>query len=327
MYTMRRGQKDDIMGGLPVIRTPQNALATIQSWADVPPDVRKRRAAEASQQDDRPALKSLQNAYIGLHGRRGTDTSPRTLETYWRGAQLFLEWCAQSGLKPHQGGEAEARRFLASLADLSPKSRQVYLTGARSIVSALRWAGLGSGDPFSSIRVTDPTPREEKADPYTVEELRRLLAVADARERALVLLAADAGLRLAEVVSLTWSGVDLQRKQLTVEGKGGKRAKVAATDRLIKALRPLGRREGPIRGVSRRRVQQLFHRLCVRAGVKPRGYHALRHSCGTRLYRATRDLLVVQRHLRHSSARTSEIYAHLSAVDYRKAVAGLEDNG
>ncbi|MGA2821659.1 MAG: site-specific integrase [Anaerolineales bacterium] len=195
------------------------------------------------------------------------------------------------------------------------------------MVAALRWAGLGSGDPFASIRVTDPTPREEKADPYTSEELRRLLAVADTRERALVLLAADGGLRLAEVASLTWAGVDFQRKQLTVEGKGGKRAKVAATDRLIKALRPLGGEESPIRGISRRRIQQLFDRLCMRAGVKPRGYHALRHSCGTRLYRATRDLLIVQRHLRHSSARTSEIYAHLSAADYTRAVAALEDNG
>jgi len=287
------------MAGPPALPTPRTALEVIQSWADIPSDVRKRRAAEASQHDDRSALRSLQTAYIGLHGRRGTDTSPLTLRTYWRGAQHFLAWCAKSGVKPHQVGEAEARRFLASLAEMSPKSRQVYLTGARSMVAALRWAGLGSGDPFASIRVTDPTPREEKADPYTSEELRRLLAVADTRERALVLLAADGGLRLAEVASLTWAGVDFQRKQLTVEGKGGKRAKVAATDRLIKALRPLGGEESPIRGISRRRIQQLFDRLCMRAGVKPRGYHALRHSCGTRLYRATRDLLIVQRHLRH----------------------------
>lgn len=315
------------MAGPLALRTPQTALEVIEAWADFPADVRKRRAAEASQQDDRLALRSLQAAYIGLHGRRGTDTSPRTVDTYWRGAQLFLDWCGRSGVKPHQVGDGEARRFLASLADTSAKSRQVYLTGSRSLVAALRWAGLGSGDPFTNVRVIDPTPSEENADPYTVAELQRLLAASDTRERVLTLLAADGGLRLAEVASLTWAGVDLHRKQLTVEGKGGKRAKVAATDRLVKALKALHQESGPVLGVSRRRVQQLFDRLCERAAVKPRGYHALRHSCGTRLYRTTKDLLVVQRHLRHSSARTSEIYAHLSAVDYQRAIASLERIG
>ena len=308
-------------------RTPQTALEVIESWADLPADARKRRAAEASQKDDRSALANLQAAYVGLHGRRGTDTSPRTLDTYWRGARHFLDWFARSGVKPHQVAEAEVRRFLASLANVSAKSRQVYLTGARTMVAALRWAGLGSGDPFASVRVTDPTPREEKADPYTAGELRKMLSQADARERALVLLAADGGLRLAEAASLTWPQVDLQRRQLTVLGKGGKRAKVVITDRLAKAMRGLERDGEYVLGISRRRVQQVFDRLCERGGVKGRGYHALRHSCGTRLYSVTRDLLVVQRHLRHSSARTSEIYTHLAESDYRKAVAGLEGNG
>ena len=58
-----------------------------------------------------------------------------------------------------------------------------------------------------------------------------------------------------------------------------------------------------------------------------RGFHALRHSCGTRLYEATKDLLVVQRHLRHSSARTTELYAHLAEGDYHDAIGLLEDNG
>jgi len=66
--------------------------------------------------------------------------------------------------------------------------------------------------------------------------------------------------------------------------------------------------------------------LCSRAEVRPRRFHDLRHSCGTRLYQVTRDLLVVQRHLRHSSARTSEVYAHLAEGDYQKAIVGGETN-
>lgn len=309
------------------IRTPSTALEVVKSWRTLPADARKRRAAEASQKDDRADLRSLLEAYVLHHGRRGTDTSPLTLAVYGRGAERFLDLAAQSGFKPHQAGEEEALDFRASLDKLRPKSRQTYLTGARTLVAALRWAGLGSGDPFATVRVTDPTSREEKADPYTASELRKLLRSANARERVLVLLAADGGLRLAEAVSLTWAQVDLQRLQLTVQGKGGKRAKVAMTHRLDRALKALHREGDRVIGVNRSRVQQLFGALCRRVGVKPRGYHALRHSAGTRLYQATRDLALVQRHLRHASARTSEIYVHLAEGDYRKAIAALETNG
>jgi len=56
------------------------------------------------------------------------------------------------------------------------------------------------------------------------------------------------------------------------------------------------------------------------------GYHALRHSAGTRLYEATHDLHVTARHLRHASLDTARIYAHLADADYRSAVAQLADS-
>ena len=85
--------------------------------------------------------------------------------------------------------------------------------------------------------------------------------------------------------------VDFQRRQLTVSGKGAKRARIVATKRLLESLKILDRAGDRVFGVSRRRVQRLFDRLCIRAEVRGRGYHALRHSCGTRLYSLTRDLL------------------------------------
>lgn len=307
--------------------SPETALELVEDWSRIPGDVRKRRAAEASQNGDRETLRGLLEAYVLLHGRRGTDTSANTLKTYWRGAGRFLDWCESAGVKPHQVGEQGARRFLASLAELSAKTRQVYLTGAKTLVDALRWAGMGSGDPFETVRVTDLTSRVDKADPYNVDELQRLLEAGDDRERALVLLAADAGLRLAEATSLTWDQVDFERARIAVKGKGGKVARVGATDRLLDALGELERVGNRVIGVSRRRIQQLFDRLCERAEVKGRGYHNLRHSCGTRFYEQTRDLALVKRHLRHSSARTTEIYVHLAEGDYEEAIHALEGNG
>ena len=307
------------------IPTPQTAVEISESWAGLPADVRKRRAADASQNGDRAQLRSLLAAYVVLYGRRGSDTSPRTHEVYWRGAELFLAWCENPGaVKPHQAGEAEARRFLASLTGRAPKSRQVYLTGARTFVAALRWTGLGAGDPFERVSVRESTTPVGLANPYSPRELRKLLAKADPRERVLVLLAADGGLRLAEVVALTWAQVDLQRRRVSVLGKGGVFATVSITDQLAKALRGLRRTTEAVLPIGRRRLQRTIKRLCERAGVKARGYHQLRHSCGKEIYFETGDILAVQRHLRHSSVRTSEIYAHLAEVNYLKAIAALD---
>lgn len=309
------------------LRDPETALEIVEDWAGMARDARKRRAAVASQNDDRDTLQSLLESYVILYGRKRTDTSPRTLETYWRGAQKMLDWCARMGRTPHQITEEDANRFLASMGDLSAKTRQVYLTGAETLIDALRWTGLVSGDPFATVRVIDPTSGAEKADPYTINELTKMLEIADERDQVLVLLGADAGLRLAEVVNLNWGDVDFERKQITVTGKGRKRATVSVTDRLLHALRELGGERGRVIKVSRRRVQQLIDQICDRAGVRGRGFHALRHSCGTRLYEATKDLLVVQRHLRHSSARTTELYAHLAEGDYHNAINALDKNG
>lgn len=52
-------------------------------------------------------------------------------------------------------------------------------------------------------------------------------------------------------------------------------------------------------------------------------FHALRHTCAYNLYRATRDIRVVQRQLRHSDINTTTIYAVPSDEDMSQAVSDL----
>jgi len=134
---------------------------------------------------------------------------------------------------------------------------------------------------------------------------------------------------LSETTNLQWSDIDFERGHISVEGKGGKIAKVKATRRLVDALANLKEpgSSSSVFNVSRRRIQQIFDAICKRAKIKCRGYHQLRHSCGTRLYRQSKDLALVARHLRHSSTKTSEIYVTLADEDYDAAIVALEKNG
>lgn len=315
-----------------VIRDPETSLEVVEGWASIPNDARKRRAAKAVRDDDRDDLRSLLESYTLAFSKSRTDTSPQTLSTYWRGAARLLDWCAANGHKSHSIAGEEISRFIASMGSLSAKSRQTYMVGGKALINALRWCGMGKGNPFqmpngAPIRIRDPNPIYEKADPYTIAEVKRLLSGANERERCLILLGVDGGLRLAEMCNLKWSGVDQERKLLKFTGKGSKQAKVTATKRLIAALDAMPRTSDRIFQVSRRRLQQIFDRRCEDAKVSGRGVHALRHSCGTRLFELTDNLLIVKRHLRHSSTVISEIYAHLSDTKYLDAVARLESNG
>jgi integrase len=71
----------------------------------------------------------------------------------------------------------------------------------------------------------------------------------------------------------------------------------------------------------RRRV---LEPACKRAGLEPIGFHVLRHTHGTIVAAATRDVRAVQRRLRHASASfTLETYVHL--LDDRAGVSAVAD--
>lgn len=320
-----------------VVRFPQrrrrSALERAEAWARLSPGERKRRAAEAVRDDDRRALDALFESYLRNYSGPGQRISEQTLSTYGRGMTRLLDWCAEAGRMPHQLDGNDARRFRVALQDgLSDKSVATYLTGARQFHAALRWCELADADPFEGVTIRERTsPREKAEGYYTVDELRRCLEAADLRGRALVLLAADAGLRVSEVSRLQWRDVQLRRGRLRVRrGKGRKQRTVALTGRTADALSALQDAEGgdgAVVGLSRQRIHELFRDLCLEAGVPPRGYHNLRHSCGTRLYRKTQDLLLVARHLGHSTTKTAELYAHLDDRAYQAGVQKLAENG
>ena len=164
-----------------------------------------------------------------------------------------------------------------------------------------------------------------------------LAACRTIREGALLLVFADGGLRSAEVADLVWKdpadttrlGVDLGARSARICGKGLKVRTIRLTARTVEALtewRAVSETAGPgqpVFGLSRQRLAAIVARLAKSAGVPRRGLHALRHYCGTELYRLTRDLKLVARHLGHSDVSTASRYAHLADTDYEQAIDSL----
>lgn len=172
-------------------------------------------------------------------------------------------------------------------------------------------------------------------------ELRALLAVAEessARDYALVVTMAYAGLRVSEAVCLRWAHVEGDR--IFVErGKGNKQRLVPMNGRLRMALEAVrkmlenrtertdyvfpGSDDGHL---GARGAERIIERLCERAHIaREKAHpHTLRHTFATRVLRSDGNILKVQRLLGHSSVATTQIYTHLVYDDLAEAVAGLD---
>jgi site-specific recombinase XerD len=169
------------------------------------------------------------------------------------------------------------------------------------------------------------------------EEVQRLFSVVtNLKQKALFMVAYDAGLRLSEILNLQVEDIDSQRMVIRVrQGKGKQDRYARLTPGLLKLLREYWRAERPetylFPGASKHKRYdlatpgQLLKKACRRAGITKRvSMHTLRHSFATHLLEAGVNLRVIQRLLGHGRIQTTVIYTHVSAEEFQAAPSLME---
>jgi len=199
----------------------------------------------------------------------------------------------------------------------------------RSVRASLRgfysW-GVRTGrvdvDPSTSLPTVTPAPPRPRPAPD--HAYRAALGASDERTRLILRLAAEAGLRRAEIAVIHAGDLveDLLGYSLVVHGKGRRQRVVPLPTHLGLELRAAGPGwvfPGDDGGhLSPRWVGKLAVR------VLPEGWtlHTLRHRFATRAYAAERDLLAVQQLLGHSTPTTTQRYVAVDGERLRRAMAG-----
>lgn len=267
---------------------------------------------------------ALNDAYTDfILSRQAMHCTKNTLDYYNFTAGRFLAWEAGQGITAPP--EIDARQVRAYLAELIDAGRSDWTVNghARAIRALLRfWQAEG----YIPAPVVFAMPKiEKKRLPcLSAEEVGRVLeSCKDPREKAVILLMVDSGLRRAEVIGLNWGDVDMLSGLVRVaRGKGGKARSVvigATTRRALLAYRrklPTIADNSPL--IQTRDGQrftgdgllQLFRRLSKRSGIHL-SPHALRRSFVILSLRSGMDVLHLQALLGHSSLDMVQHYAQM----------------
>ena len=145
---------------------------------------------------------------------------------------------------------------------------------------------------------------------------------------SIVVLALATGARKNELLTLTWSDVDLKNGLLTFEKtKSGRHRAVPVTGQALAVLRAIPRRldttllfPGHRDKSQPLEIQNIFKAAVKRAEIEDLHFHDLRHSCASYLVAAGVHMRVVQEILGHHSVTVTEKYAHVSKEHLRDAV-------
>lgn len=186
----------------------------------------------------------------------------------------------------------------------------------------------------------------------TEEEQQRLLAAPNVRyftghrNRTIMLLMLDIGLRSSEAINLRIGEVDwVSGKIKVVQGKSGKDRILWVNENTLEELRKWKERRS--RDLERRRVESdimfstlngttlddgylraAFARIGKRTELDTRLHpHTLRHSFATDLYRNTKNIRMTQKALGHAGLATTMIYTHIVDAELEEGMKTFRHRG
>lgn len=299
-------------------------------------------------------LEALIEAF--LDDCRLANLSPKTLTFYGTNLGRFRWWCEQTGapLDPVVHRPVDIREFLRyvqtaeqrwasrgnAMSDqpVSDSTLHAYYRTLRVFYNWLVEQEYMEVSPLAKVR--PPKVRREQPDPFTHEELQRISTVLRTsgddplalRDRAIVAVLLDVGLRASEVAGIRTEHLDVTSGRLWIDrGKGNKARETrlgAAARRPVRRYWLRYRRtlsdgafflanDGePLTGQG---IHFITTKVGRKAAVYPCNPHRFRHTAAIEAIRAGMGLLELQTILGHSSLDMVRRYAKIAETDLAAA--------
>lgn len=231
-------------------------------------------------------------------------------------------------LRPRRGGQCEPTGK-----PLAPATINRYISSLQSVYKFARKNRLlprNFTPPTAGIeKAPEPADPERYLRPEDVDKIVAAVRVLDQRWgklEALIWTGYHTGVRIGNLMELTWADVDLEGGTFTVgKTKNGEPHTAVLSDAAIEALGKLPGKD-PDELVFCNRQGKPFHfrslwEKCVSSvGLPGRGFHQLRHGCGHYLAVNGINQAGIMAHLGHKTLSASARYLHSNTTDKRRVV-------
>jgi integrase len=290
--------------------------------------------------------------------QKSLECKPSSNELYQKGITKFLTFLGERS-------EADLcdieKRSIVGFRDslvrkVSAKTANNDLKTVKMLFRSARRDGYIDADPAEFVPVLKRDPEVPGRRPFTVEEIRPVLEIADTEWRSLIFFGLYTGQRLGDLAALTWTSIDLGRNEIyLITRKRGKRLTIPLADPLrkhiLKHLSVGGRPQGPVHPrafatlAKDKRVRHLsaqFGDLLAEAGLRSRlphqsrgigrdrkrgslelSFHCLRYTAVSLLRDAQVPEAAVMELVGHDSVEISRHYTHVGREALSKAVDAL----
>ena len=275
--------------------------------------------------------------------------SEDTMRHYCNQIDFFIRWCLSHERSPLEMNEYQIlmyREFLLNR-QYKPDSIQIMLSAVRAFYAAAKKIELIDRNPAAEVESPATGPRGDALlHFYTPQQMNEIVHVFDAdtneftrcRNKLILYLMGVEGLRNIEVHRACLEDINWDARAIMIRGKGARGRlepiypcdetfdvleeylQSIPSDREIKkdgVLTPLilsSSNRNLMGRISRNGIRSIMNKALTACDLKHPGYscHVFRHSCGTNLYKETKDLRLVQDILRHRDPKVTARYAHVA---------------
>jgi len=261
-----------------------------------------------------------------------TGASKNTLAAYRSDLNIFNKWLAGKSFISVNSKHIQDYFSDRQKNNIGSSTQARILTCLHSFYQYLLANQLIKKDPTEQL----PQPKLEKKLPVflNIQEVEKLLEAPSSsghfgqRDRAMLELLYSCGLRVSELINLSYHNINLKEEFIRIYGKGNKERVLPmgemAIDYLMKYetnARPVLLKNGQSdsyflsnrgRAMSRQNFFYIIKAYANQVGIdKPLSPHSLRHAFATHLVQKGADLRSVQLMLGHSDISSTQLYTHI----------------
>lgn len=265
--------------------------------------------------------------------------SPFTVSFYAYRLKPFISFLSQQGIKNLRVRTPNyVRLFLLNLQrrGLAPSTIQGYYAALNVFFNWLQREKIIKQSPLENIK--RPRMPKKNIRAFSGQEIQRILSTVSGdkfmqvRNRAMVLLLLDTGIRLGELTKIQLGDIGFSREIIRIMGKGNKE-RIVRMGRLTQEAvweyiteyclnrQHIWTTKGGV-PLKREGVQTAVRGVCYKAGIngaKP-GPHTFRHTFAISYLRNGGDLITLQNLLGHSNLEMTKRYlSSLNEEDLTKA--------